>query len=150
MAMPVFWLWPTPPSTARTMRMYSDLVSRSSREVVVISPAGDGVRQGGLGWSGRGQGGRASQSMKERHLQDRSLLAPRLCSEPLGHLPPSPPSLPVPSLQPEPPPDPSGERPSLPWLQAAGRKEGFRRSASVCSRDPGSSRPLPSLGWVGS
>lgn len=40
-AMPVFWLWPTPPSTARTMRMYSDLVSRSSRVVVVISPAGE-------------------------------------------------------------------------------------------------------------
>lgn len=73
MAMPVFWLWPTPPSTARTMRMYSDLVSRSSREVVVISPAGDGVQQGGLGWSGRGQGGRASQSMKERHLQDQMI-----------------------------------------------------------------------------
>ena len=54
-AMPVFWLWPTPPSTARTMRMYSDLVSRSSREVVVISPAGERV------WAGQGgsrEGGR--------------------------------------------------------------------------------------------
>lgn len=38
-AMPVFWWCPTPPSTARTMRMYSDLASRSSKEVVVISPA---------------------------------------------------------------------------------------------------------------
>lgn len=37
-AMPVFWLCPTPPSTARTMSIYSDLASRSSRDVVVISP----------------------------------------------------------------------------------------------------------------
>lgn len=54
-AMPVFWLWPTPPSTARTMRIYSDLVSRSSREVVVISPAGERVW---VGPGGSREGGR--------------------------------------------------------------------------------------------
>lgn len=37
-AMPVFWAGPTPPSTALTIRMYSDFSSRSSRAVVVISP----------------------------------------------------------------------------------------------------------------
>lgn len=60
-AMPVFWLWPTPPSTARTMRMYSDLVSRSSREVVVISPAiREGCVRDGLGGPGREWGRRES------------------------------------------------------------------------------------------
>lgn len=47
MAMPVFWWCPTPPSTARTMRMYSDLASRSSRDVVVISPAARGDERDG-------------------------------------------------------------------------------------------------------
>lgn len=42
MAMPVFCWCPTPPSTALTIRMYSDLASRSSRDVVVISPAATG------------------------------------------------------------------------------------------------------------
>lgn len=37
-AMPVFCCGPTPPSTALTIRMYSDLSSRSSSAVVVISP----------------------------------------------------------------------------------------------------------------
>ena len=64
-AMPVFWLWPTPPSTARTMRMYSDLVSRSSREVVVISPAiREGCVRDGLGGPRR-EWGRWESAVRE-------------------------------------------------------------------------------------
>lgn len=37
-AIPVFCCGPTPPSTALTIRMYSDFSSRSSSAVVVISP----------------------------------------------------------------------------------------------------------------
>lgn len=37
-AIPVFCWGPTPPSTALTIRIYSDFSSRSSRAVVVISP----------------------------------------------------------------------------------------------------------------
>lgn len=67
-AMPVFWLWPTPPSTARTMRMYSDLISRSSREVVVISPAGE-RGAGERVWVGQGEigeGGKSKERRRER------------------------------------------------------------------------------------
>lgn len=74
-AMPVFWLWPMPPSTARTMRMYSDLVSRSSREVVVISPAGE--RGGERVWVGQGEneGGGSRKGVKETLERSRDLAA---------------------------------------------------------------------------
>lgn len=51
--MPVFCWGPTPPSTARIIRMYSDFSSRSSRAVVVISPTntcGTKQKSDGLNW----------------------------------------------------------------------------------------------------